>query len=245
MKAARNLKVIWDLPPEVIVFDEPGECAYLGDRTWRLPLRLPVRPLSRAELDQRLVEGDRRQGRMLYRTECPGCRACEPIRVDVARFVPRRTQRRVWRKGQRAIEIEIAPVTTDAEHVWLYNRHKRERGLARDEGDVSLSTYRLIFGESCCETFEIRYLVEGRLIGVALVDRSETALSAVYTYYDPDDSHLSPGVYSILRQIELCREWGLRYLYLGLYIADCRAMRYKGRYLPHERLIEGEWREFT
>jgi arginine-tRNA-protein transferase len=36
----------------------------------------------------------------------------------------------------------------------------------------------------------------------------------------------------------------LRYLYLGLYVADCRHLAYKARFLPHERLVNGEWRRF-
>ena len=39
-------------------------------------------------------------------------------------------------------------------------------------------------------------------------------------------------------------EAGLRYLYLGLYIADCDRMRYKSLFLPHERLIDGRWVEY-
>jgi arginine-tRNA-protein transferase len=243
IKLGHHLNILWDIPAEVVVFDEPGECAYLPGETWRLPLRMPVRSLSRAELDPRLAEGDRRQGRMLYRTTCPSCNACEPIRVDVERFEPRKTQRRSWRKGQSQIETEVGPVVCDPEHVRLYNLHKRERGLARGEGDVIVSTYRLVLGDSCCESFELRYRVEGELMGIALMDRAQTSLSAVYTYYDPAFSRLSPGVYSILRQIELCREWGLRHLYLGLYVAGCPSMRYKAGYLPHERRINGSWRE--
>jgi arginine-tRNA-protein transferase len=80
---------------------------------------------------------------------------------------------------------------------------------------------------------------------VALVDRAEDALSAVYCYYDPTYGSLSLGTYSILKQIELCRSWGLRYLYLGLYIAGSEHMRYKARFLPHERLLDGRWTEFA
>jgi arginine-tRNA-protein transferase len=66
----------------------------------------------------------------------------------------------------------------------------------------------------------------------------------VYTYFDPGHAHLSPGVFSILTQLELCKRWDLPHLYLGLYVGECSRMAYKGRYLPHERLIGGEWRRF-
>ena len=95
-----------------------------------------------------------------------------------------------------------------------------------------------------CEAFEIRYLLDDRLVGVAVTDRGDRALSAVYCYYDPALKNLSLGTYSILTQLRLCREWGLDHLYLGLYIAGCDAMAYKARFRPHERRIGGQWTRF-
>ena len=66
----------------------------------------------------------------------------------------------------------------------------------------------------------------------------------MYCYFDPGHDKLSPGVFSILKQVQLCKQWGLRYLYLGLYIEACSSMAYKSRYLPHERRIDGEWQLF-
>ena len=51
-------------------------------------------------------------------------------------------------------------------------------------------------------------------------------------------------VFSILKQIELCRRMNIRYLYLGLFIADNRHMSYKARFRPHERLVAGTWTRF-
>jgi arginine-tRNA-protein transferase len=118
------------------------------------------------------------------------------------------------------------------------------------EGDpIDETGYGAFLVDSCTESFEIRYIVdntvegmtESQLAGVAIVDRGSDALSAVYTYFDPDLGHLSPGVFSVLEQIELCKRWGLRWLYLGLYVRNCSSMAYKARYLPHERLLDGEW----
>ncbi len=244
MSITPRLRVVASQPPELVVYDEPGPCSYLSDQIWRLPLRLPVRPLTREEFGARLAAGDRRQGRLLYRTACPSCQGCEPIRLDVQRFQPDKTQRRVLRRGDRVVRMTIGQPTVDPQRVRLYNLHKHGRDLAAGERYTSAEAYRSFLGETCCETFEMRYQVKDELIGVAIVDRADDALSAVYFYWNPAFQALSPGSYSIMKQIELCKRLGLRYLYLGLYIGACKPMAYKGRFLPHQRLIGGEWREF-
>jgi arginine-tRNA-protein transferase len=231
-------------PPELIVYDRLQPCPYLPDRIARMPLRIPARLLVRGELDRRLDSGDRRQGIFLYRTACADCRACEPIRIDVAQFVPNRSQRRALERGDARISVELGDPIADARRVELYNRHKELRGLASDREGIDLDGYREFLVVSCCETFELRYVIDGQLIAVALVDRSAEALSAVYCYYDPAFAKLGIGTYSVLKQIELCRSWRLRYLYLGLYIADSERMKYKARFLPHQRRIDGAWHSF-
>lgn len=231
-------------PPELLVYDEATACPYLLGRDARMPLRVPTRILTAQEFAERLRAGDRRQGVLLYRTACPSCQACEPIRIDVERFVPDKTQRRVYRRGLERFEVEIGPPELTAEKVALYNRHKTGRNLNGDGHDIDEVGYRAFLVDTCCESFEIRYRIGGQLVGVAVVDRAEDALSAVYFYFDPAFERESPGVFSIMKQVELCKAWGLRYLYLGLYIRECPSMAYKARYLPHERRIGGRWRRF-
>jgi arginine-tRNA-protein transferase len=245
MSISPRLRVVAAQPPELVVYDEPGACSYLEDKTWRLPLRLPVRMLTREEFGQRLEEGDRRQGRLLYRTACPACNACEPIRLDVNRFHLSKRHRRVIRKGDARITTELGPINVTEERVRLYNLHKRGRDLMSGDHDAGLESYRSFLGESCCDSFEMRYRVDGELLGVAIVDRADNALSAVYFYWDPRFASLSPGTYSILKQVELSRRLGLQYLYLGLYIEKCLPMSYKAAFKPHQRLIDGEWQTFA
>ncbi len=243
MKRESNVpyRVLPGSPPELVVYDEPQPCPYLDGRVARLPLRIPARPLTRGELDQRLCSGDRRQGIFLYHTSCPDCTACEPIRIDVQDFALGRTHRRVLSRGNQRLRVELGPAQVDERRIELYNRHKQLRGLGSGRNLIDFDGYREFLVLSSCETFELRYWLDDEMVAVALVDRAESGLSAVYCYYDPAHESLSPGTFSILKQIELCREWGLRYLYLGLYIADSERMRYKARFLPHERLLDGEW----
>jgi len=232
-------------PPEWLVWDEPTRCPYLPSETAHLPLRLPMRRLKPAEFARRLAEGDRRQGLLLYRPKCPRCAACEAIRLDVAEFTANATQRRVLRGGDAQLRMLIGRPSVTEEKVALYNRHKMERGLTTGDGLIDVEGYEQFLAESCTDTIEIRYVLNGLLVGVAIADRAADALSAVYCFYDPSFARMSLGTYSVLKQIGLCRQWGLRYLYLGLYVAGNRAMAYKARYLPHERLIDGAWQRFA
>ncbi len=209
-----------------------------------LPLRLPSRPLSQEELAQRLDMGDRRQGVLLYRPECRQCQACEGIRVDAQRFEPTKTQRRIFRRGEAFFRTEIGEPTLSAEKVHLYNRHKIQRGLVIGPDLLDAFGYEQFLVETCTDTFELTYHDGEILVGVAIVDRASDALSAVYCYFDPDYSKFSPGAYSILKLIALCRQWGLMHLYLGLYVNGCSAMEYKAHYMPHERQIDGRWIRF-
>ena len=74
-------------PPEWLVSDTPMRCPYRNGQTAQLPLRLPVRPLRPDEFSQRLEEGDRRQGLLLYRPNCPTCHACFDRDTNAARNI--------------------------------------------------------------------------------------------------------------------------------------------------------------
>ena len=99
-----------------------------------------MRSLSGEELDAALASGDRRVGRMLYRTQCPSCSACEPLRVLVGEFRPSKSQRRVWRKNQD-IKVTVGPAIYSEERLSLYNRHKLERGLSLDGKTMTQEGY--------------------------------------------------------------------------------------------------------
>src|SRR5262249_36252718 len=132
----RSLRRLPGAPPEWLVWDEAIRCPYLPDQTARLPLRLPARPPQPLELAERLAEGDRRQGVLLYRPSCPSCRACEAIRIDVEQLRMSKTQRRVFRRGEALLRTEIGRPSATAEKVALYNRHKVERKLLIGDGRI-------------------------------------------------------------------------------------------------------------
>lgn len=232
-------------PPEIVVSDFSHRCSYLPGRTARLPYRHPVETLAPERFDQRLAEGDRRSGVYLYRVACPSCRACQPIRLDVARFKPSATQRRTERRGDERLDVRIGPPIVDRQRVRLFNRHRDGRGLARGDSAIDELSYADFLTNTCCQTLELSYWDAGTLVAVAIADAGQTSLSAVYCFFDPDYSTLSLGTYSVLRHVRLCRETGRQWLYLGFYIAESPHMAYKANYRPHQRLIDGRWTDYS
>jgi len=231
-------------PQEIIVFDHPSPCPYLVGQTARLPHRQPLHNLSLRQFDERLAEGDRRSGTMLYRPGCPACNACEPIRLNVSTFRPNATQRRVYRRAAEALETRVSEPEIDDERIRLFNLHRELRDLEHGDEPIDYAGYEDFLTSTCCDTIELSYWHEDRLAGVAITDVGRKSLSAVYCYFDPSIAGLSIGTFSVLRQAELCRESRRQYLYLGFYVAGSRHMRYKATFHPHERLVQGEWRTF-
>lgn len=231
-------------PAEWVVYDGLTRCPYIPGQIARLPMRLPERSLEPPEFERRLAAGDRRQGMLLYRPRCPLCNACESIRLRLGEFRPTLSQRRALRRGDRDLEVIIGRPHASPEKVALYNNHKQGRRLWVGDDPIDLEGYEEFLVETCVDSIEIEYRFEGRLVGVAIADRSANSLSAVYCFYDPGLPQLSIGTYSIMKQLELCRSWGLEFLYLGLYVAECEAMTYKARFNPHERLVQGAWQRF-
>ncbi|MGN6134441.1 MAG: arginyltransferase [Aureliella sp.] len=226
------------------VVDQPSICPYLDARTARMPLELPNGPVDPPQLDRLLEQGYRRSGWFYYRTACPTCQECQPLRVEVERFIESKSLRRVLRRGDRELRVSVDKPKCDAARLRLFNLHRNQRQMARDDGDATSEDYNAFLVSSWNPTIEISYWCGDRLAAVAVVDVGHSALSAVYCYFDPELEHLSLGTYSILTQVRLARVRKMRWLYLGMYVADNRHLRYKARYLPHERWQGGSWRRY-
>lgn len=177
---------------------------------------------------------------MVYRTRCPMCTACEPLRVSVPRFEPTSSQRRALRKNSDLCLAISRPQVTD-QHVALFNRHKMERGLSRTEEPMTAANYRAWLVDTCVDTWEFRYLAGDELVAVSILDIGRTSASSVYHYFSPDHARRSLGVYSVVREIAWCADQGLEWYYLGLYVSDCVHLAYKADYHPHQRRVRGVW----
>jgi leucyl-tRNA---protein transferase len=213
-----------------------GTCAYLKDRSWAL--EMGPAPRSDAAYRALLETCHRRSGWTVYRPVCSGCIACRPLRVPVATFRPSKSQRRAWRRNQD-VTMELGRLEPTEEKRLLHDAFVRGRFSDKDGGFGSLEEYALTFGSSPVTTREMRYRVDERLVGLGIVDLLPDVVSSVYFFFDPAEARRSLGTYSAMREIELARETGRSYLYLGYFVEPCREMRYKARFRPCETLGPG------
>lgn len=222
-------------------FLTPGHpCSYLPDREART-LFLDPRDTVSAAVYQGLAErGFRRSGGHLYRPHCENCRACVPSRIPVEQFIPRRRHRRVLRINAD-LEVRIEAGEYSSTHYDLYARYIAARHADGDMYPPSRDQFRSFLLSQWSDTRFLCSYLAGRLVAVAVLDRQPAGLAAVYTFFDPELSERSLGVFSILRQIDHCRTLGVPHLYLGYWIRDAQKMRYKVDYRPVELLVQGRW----
>jgi arginine-tRNA-protein transferase len=219
----------------------PYPCSYLPGRPARSQVATPSHLIDHRVYSELVRLGFRRSGAFTYRPYCDGCRECVPLRLPVAEFAPNRSQRRAWRRHEGLVAAERA-LAFDREHYGLYLRYQRSRHAGGGMDQDSREQYQHFLLHSNVDTRLLEFRENGVLRLVSLVDRLADGLSSVYTYFDPDVPGGSLGTYSIVWQIRHCLAQGLRYLYLGYWIAGSDKMAYKANFHPNERLIGGRWR---
>ncbi len=215
--------------------ETPRTCSYLPDETASLEYRY-LNNLDEATYLKYLERGWRRFGRVVFRPQCPTCRGCRSLRIDVNQFTPTKSQRRCLARNSK-IELRTQPATVTPAHIELFNAYHRDMHQRRNwpVHEITPAEYHAEFADSKVSfAWETLYFQEDRLLGVGLVDVLPNAMSSVYFYHDPAWRPLGPGSYSVLREIDWARKLEIPYLYLGYWIERCPSMSYKSRFAPHE-----------
>lgn len=225
----------------------PSRCGYLPQQIWQLEYE-QVADVTRAEYMDRMRDGWRRFGDMLFRPQCPRCTACQSIRVLVERFRPNRSQRRTSKANDGVIRIEIGKPAVTRQKLELYDRYHAFQSEAKgwpvhDPKDAA--EYARSFVENPFPTQEWCYYLDEQLIGVGYVDDLPGGLSAIYFYYDPELRDRALGTWNVLRIIDYARSRRIPHLYLGYFVKGCRSMAYKASFAPNQvRGPDGTWRDF-
>jgi arginyl-tRNA--protein-N-Asp/Glu arginylyltransferase len=228
--------------PQFFYTTAPLPCPYLPGRTERKVVTEITGPDAEPLHDRLSRAGFRRSHNIAYAPVCPGCNACVPIRIPVARFTPDRSLRRVL-KANIGVEGTDVPARATAEQYQLFQSYQLARHGEGDMATMSFYDYRAMVEDTPIETFMVEFRdPDERLIGACLTDRLGDGLSAVYSYFLPEMERRSLGSFTILWLIERARAMGLPHVYLGYWVRESRKMAYKVRFQPSEILVGGVWR---
>ncbi len=241
----------------------PSRCGYLADQLWSLEYDYVV-SLTAGEYLQKMIEGWRHFGTMLFRPACDGCRSCQSLRVAVERFTPNRSQRRNRKENEGVIELRIGPPTVTRAKLALYDRYHAFQSDHRgwpDHPAKDAASYSSSFVDNPFQVEEWCYYLGSKLIGVGYVDSLPPVrerggkpgpdgrwplalaeggepltggLSAIYFFYEPRERHRGLGVWNILSLLAEARRRGLPWVYLGYYVEGCPSMSYKPLFAPNQ-----------
>jgi leucyl-tRNA---protein transferase len=225
----------------------PSPCGYLPDRLWSLEYEL-VHRLGPDEYMRRMAAGWRRFGTMMFRPNCAGCSACRSLRVLVSRFRPNRSQRRVRKLNEGAVEVRVGAPSVTRAKLQLYDRYHQYQADAKgwpEHPAKDAASYVQSFVNNPFPTQEWCYYVEGKLAGVGYVDDLPGGLSAIYFYYDPALRRRSLGTWNVLCILDEAARREVPHVYLGYYVEGCPSMTYKARFAPNQILgPDGVWHDF-
>lgn len=220
-------------------------CSYLPGRIARSCYVDPSETLDQQALTLLSLNGFRRSGQLLYRPDCPGCTACQSVRLRLRDFHPNRNQRRILRRN-RDLRLSVAQ-PQQAGHAG-YDLFERYINIRHADGDMYPASPEQ-FADFLLSDFGTSYFLLAhwgdQLLACMVFDVLLDGLSSVYCFYEPDEEKRSLGTFMILSLNQLAQGLSLPYNYLGYYVEGSRKMDYKANFGPLEAWQSHHWQPLT
>ncbi|MCO8144527.1 arginyltransferase [Rhodovulum tesquicola] len=227
----------------------PQPCPYLARRMERKLFTALQGDNAELLNDALSKQGFRRSQNVLYRPACADCSACLSARIRVADFQPNRSQRKARARNSDLRRQSSAPWATEEQYA-LFRRYLDSRHANGGMADMDIFEFAAMIEETPIRSRVVEYSAEPThgerrrpLIAVSLTDILDDGLSMVYSFYDPDRARSSLGSYIILDHIEIAREAGLPYVYLGYWVPGSPKMGYKSNFDALEIFKNGHWQD--
>ncbi len=221
----------------------PQACPYLeGKRERKLFTALQGDHAEKLN-DSLSKQGFRRSQNVLYRPSCSDCSACLSARIRVADFKPSKSQRRARNRNSALTREARSPWATEEQYA-LFRTYLDSRHADGGMADMDVFEFAAMIEETPVRSRVIEYRDaedHNDLTAVCLTDVLDDGLSMVYSFFRPDLERRSLGSYVILDHIEIAREAGLPYVYLGYWVPGSDKMGYKAKYSALEVYVGGAW----
>lgn len=227
----------------------PQPCPYLEGRMERKLFTALQGEYAETLNDTLSKQGFRRSQNVLYRPSCAECTACMSARIRVADFTPSKSQRKTLRRNADLTRRASSPWATEDQFA-LFRRYLDDRHADGGMADMDIFEFAAMVEETPIRSRIIEYeatpdpdMARGDLKAVCLTDVLDDGLSLVYSFYDPDEARRSLGTHVILDHVEIARESGLPYVYLGYWVPGSPKMGYKASFSALEVYKNGVWQD--
>lgn len=233
-------------PSELQYFITPAhDCSYIENKPSRMVFLDPKQKIDVVTLSDLSRSGFRRSGDFIYKPECHHCRQCLSCRIPVQDFKMNSQQKKAWKRNQD-LTTKIIPIKEfTTQHYELYEKYIHLRHFDGDMYPPSEEQFEKFLIENVIDGFFLELWKDDTLISVSACDVLDDGLSAVYTFFEPNEQKRSLGVFAILKQIEYIKSKQLGYVYLGYWVPHAKKMRYKSQYLPFEVLVDSRWQRLN
>lgn len=225
----------------------PQPCPYLHGKVER-KLFTALHGDPAANLNDVLShQGFRRSQNVLYRPSCAGCSACLSARIIARNFRPTRSQKRNLKRNAGLTRSVRSPWATEEQYE-LFRRYLDARHATGGMADMDLQEFAAMIEETPVRSRVIEYYrtdeATGRshLAAVCLTDILTDGISMVYSFFDPELERDGLGTFIILDHVNIARDAGLAYVYLGYWVPGSPKMDYKANFRPLEIFHNGAWK---
>ena len=138
----------------------------------------------------------------------------------------------------------MSPWATE-EQFELFRTYLDQRHAEGGMADMDIFEFAAMIEETPVKSRVVEYWDDQKtpaeLVATCLTDVLDDGLSMVYSFYAPDRPRDSLGTYIILDHIEIAREAGLPYVYLGYWVPGSPKMGYKSGFSALEIFRGAEW----
>lgn len=218
----------------------PHQCSYLSEKEAITLFADPNFPKNVRLYSALMNYGFRRSGTHLYIPKCENCNACISLRIPVNEFFLTRKHKRILVKNEDVC-VKEKPAEFNSRHFELYEKYLSARHPGGGMDNPTPESYMEFLTANWSETIFFEFSLNNNLIAIAVTDVLDDALSAVYTFYDPNFANRSLGKYAILFQIIHTQLLERKWLYLGYWIENCKKMQYKSEFKPQELFYNSAW----
>lgn len=199
------------------------------------------------ELDELLADAWRHFGDYFFRNMTSTQENGEvwdivPLRINLEKISYRKSQKKVLRQNQDITTI-IADAHITPEKIAIFEKHR-----LRFEHNRPDSIYNFLSrtpATAPTHTQEIQLYENNQLYAVSFIDNAFESVSSIFAMFDTDFSKRSPGIHTLLMEIEYAIKSNKKYLYLGYAHRESSFYDYKKNFNALEYYDwQGNWKDF-